>query len=239
MIAALPMYDAPGQQAANDRLWALIRDALPFAAPTVLTRGRDLWDVWQDPNLLFAQTCGLPYRARLHDQVTLIGAPDHRIAGVIAGEYRSVIVVRNDELVTSLDGLRLAVNDPLSQSGWAVVADTSAVPTLLTGSHAASAKAVIDRRADVAALDASTWRHLVAVDPAMGALSVLRHSAPGPSLPFVTRQAELREPLFEAVQSAFAGLDTDDAHALGMYGIVPVQPDDYLRLPIPQAPVLT
>jgi hypothetical protein len=68
VIAALPMYDRPETRAATDRFWELTRDALSLRgidAPEALTRDRDPWDIWQAPDLVLAQTCGLPYRSGL------------------------------------------------------------------------------------------------------------------------------------------------------------------------------
>ena len=77
MIASLGMYDRAEAQPANDRFWALIRDGMRargLAAPDSLTRGAGAyWDAWQSPDLILSQTCGFPYRAKLHDKVTLIG----------------------------------------------------------------------------------------------------------------------------------------------------------------------
>jgi hypothetical protein len=64
MIAALPMYDRPETAGANDRFWESVRDHLGYG-PMTLTRGRDHWDIWQSPDLVLAQTCGLPFRAKL------------------------------------------------------------------------------------------------------------------------------------------------------------------------------
>ncbi|MGC1302597.1 MAG: hypothetical protein WA840_09505, partial [Caulobacteraceae bacterium] len=62
VLAALPMYDLPEVQAANDALWAALRDRLDDAGvehvPRALTRGADLDALWTRPNLLLAQTCG-------------------------------------------------------------------------------------------------------------------------------------------------------------------------------------
>ena len=95
MIAALPMYDRPETASANDRLWALIHEALG-EGPKHLTREGDLWDIWTAPDLLLAQTCGLPYRARLHDRVTLVGTPDYGLPDLPAGYYQSVLIARAD-----------------------------------------------------------------------------------------------------------------------------------------------
>ena len=82
------MYDRAEAQASNDRLWALIRDGMRaegLAAPDALTRGAGAyWDAWQAPDLTLSQTCGFPYRARLHGHVTLIGTPDYRRRGLPA-----------------------------------------------------------------------------------------------------------------------------------------------------------
>lgn len=239
MIAALPMYDAPSQKAANDRLWALVRDQLDCDAPAELTRDRDLWDIWQSPDLLVAQTCGLPFRARLMRQVYLVGAPDHRLPNVPAGHYQSVVVARPGAASRSMAGLRLAFNDPLSQSGWAVVADLDYTPHLESGSHAASAEAVLTGAADIAAIDANTWRYLVSCDVQYANLEVIHRTASGPTLPFITARPELREPLFHAIKAAFAALDPADADTIGMYDIVPTRPYDYITLPIPQPPEIT
>lgn len=70
MIAALGMYDRAEVQPSNDRLWALIRVGLRatgLAVPDALTRGEGAyWPAWQSPDLVLSQTCGFPYRARLH-----------------------------------------------------------------------------------------------------------------------------------------------------------------------------
>ena len=126
MIASLGMYDRPETAAANDRLWAGIRDGLRaegIDAPDALTRGAHAyWDAWQSPGLVFSQTCGFPFRAKLHDQVTLIGTPDYALPGCPPGHYNSVFVARKDDPRASLaefSGAAFAFNEDLSQSGWA------------------------------------------------------------------------------------------------------------------------
>ena len=154
MIASLPMYDPPPLQAANDAFWGLIRDRLRAAgmqAPAALTRTGDMWGHWTDPALVLSQTCGFPYRARLHGQVTLVGAPDFGVEGCPPGYYCSVFVVRRDDprrRLAAFDGAVLAYNDPLSQSGWAAPQNEARLRGLRfvtgprTGGHALSARAV-------------------------------------------------------------------------------------------------
>lgn len=167
MIAALPMYDrAETAGGANDRLWAAIRAELGFV-PQTLTREGDLWDIWTDPGLVLAQTCGLPFRARLHDKVTLIGTPDYGLPGCAPGYYHSTILARADDRrdLADLAAGTMAVNEGLSQSGWAAplvhLAQRGGLSPpaqcLQTGAHRASALAVSQGRADFASLDSVTW----------------------------------------------------------------------------------
>jgi ABC-type phosphate/phosphonate transport system substrate-binding protein len=170
MIASLGMYDRVECQPANDRLWALIRDgmrAAGLAAPDTLTRGAAAcWEAWTAPDLTLSQTCGFPYRASLHGNVTLIGTPDFGVDGCAPGYYRSVFVVQKDNpsrTLADLDDAALAFNEDLSQSGWAAPQTHARAhgltlrPALRTGGHLASARAVAEGRAEIAAIDAVTW----------------------------------------------------------------------------------
>ncbi|MGB0440755.1 MAG: hypothetical protein ACPGFC_11735, partial [Paracoccaceae bacterium] len=156
MIVSLPMYDPPGLHALTDRLWAAIRTHLVETipeAPQHLTRGAEPWDHWHSPDLLLSQTCGLPYRARLHGHVTLVATPLH--GGPVTdtdqpcvapplpdGHYRSLFVCASDDRRSLADLCTtgtLAYNEALSQSGWAAptahLADRGLAPgaTLRTG----------------------------------------------------------------------------------------------------------
>jgi len=104
VIAMLGMYDMPATSAANDRFWTLIRQHLGYG-PTYLTRDGNVWDIWLNPDLLFAQTCGMPYRTRLHGQVQLVGTPDYGLPGCPPGHYCSVLIARAED-DRDLEGLR-------------------------------------------------------------------------------------------------------------------------------------
>ncbi len=240
MIAALPMYDRPETAAANDRFWALIRDRLRhagLAAPDRLTRDRDELALWQDPALLFSQTCGLPFRARLSDRVTLVGTPDYGLPGCAPGMYRSAIVARADAgALTEPARRRWAVNSLLSQSGWAAaLAHVGPISApLVTGSHAASARAVAEGHADLAAIDAQTWRMIERFDGALAArLTVIDWTAPTPGLPFITAAGRDPAPIAPAVAGAIAGLAPGDRTILDLRALVPVPKAAYMSLPVP------
>ncbi|NKX44316.1 phosphate/phosphite/phosphonate ABC transporter substrate-binding protein [Roseicyclus persicicus] len=241
MIAALPMYDRPELRAETDALWAAIRDALRrrgIDAPEALTRDRDPWAVWTDPGLVFAQTCGLPFRARLHGTVSLVATPDFALPGCPAGHYNSVVLARDGRLPPRP---RLAVNDPLSQSGWAALhawmggRGIAPGPVTLTGSHAASARAVATGAADLAAIDAQTWRLLLRFDGADAGLEIDR-TAPTPALPYVTAATRDPGPIRAALAEALAALPPATLSALGLRGVVEIGADAYRAVPIPPNP---
>lgn len=250
MIASLPMYDWPEVQPLNDRLWAHIRDGLRadgLAAPQHLTRGGDLWAEWQSPDLLLGQTCGFPFRSRLHDKLTLVGTPDFALEGAPPGYYYSQLVVRADapgDLVDFL-GQRLAINGTDSQSGWAAVqnhVEASGRPftrIVVTGAHRESAVAVIENRADIAGIDAVTWRLMQAYLPDMVAkLRTVAQTDPTPGLPLVTALGRDPKPLARAFAAAVASLAATDRQPLGLVGLVDIPAAAYLAVPIPRRPEL-
>jgi hypothetical protein len=241
MIAALPMYDRPELRAETDRLWSAIRDALRargIDAPEGLTRDREPWDLWQSPDLILAQTCGLPFRARLHGRVALVATPDHDLPGCPPGHYCSVILACGRALP---DRPRVAINDRLSQSGWAALhAWTGARamrlgPVTVTGSHAASARAVASGTAELAAIDAQTWRHLIRFDGADPALEIAR-TPPTPGLPLITAATRDPAPIRAALADALLDLPQDIRAALDLHGFVRIDAEAYRAIPIPPNP---
>ncbi|MEM0946036.1 MAG: PhnD/SsuA/transferrin family substrate-binding protein [Pseudomonadota bacterium] len=244
MIASLPMYDRAETARALDRLWALVRTHLTSASPKDLTRSEDLWSHWQAPDLILSQTCGLPYRTRLHGQVALVGAPNTGL-DCAPGDYYSVIVARAGDHrsgFNDFEGARLAYNEPLSQSGWAApmtLATEYGVTFggfIRTGAHRSSADAVARGAADVAAIDAVTWRMIGRWDDTASELRVIARTKPTPALPFITAKDRATEPVFHALTAAIAGLSRPDQEVLSLYGLVEARDDAYLAVHTPPPP---
>lgn len=247
MIAALGMYDRPETAAAHDALWSLMREALRDmgqGAPDCLSRG-DLayWDGWLSSDLLFSQTCSLPFRVKLSGRVNIIATPDYGLECCPAGHYRSVYIARKDDQVDRLEdtaGRDFAYNEALSHSGWAApYADHMArgmalVPTLRTGAHRGSAQAVAEGRADYAAIDALTWKLICTYDSFANKLKVIGHTPVSPALPYITTQNPA--PLRDALAQAIAALSSANREVLHLHGLVDIAPADYLALPIPPNP---
>lgn len=249
MIASLAMYDFGPAMVANDRLWAGVRDRLRaqgIDAPEALTRGEEAyWQTWTSPDLLLSQTCGYPFRAQLHTQVTYVGTPDFGVEGCAPGYYRSVFIARADDprrTLAEFDGARFAYNEALSQSGWAAPQTHAArlgiflPPALQTGAHRLSAEAVAKGRADIAALDAVTFRLLTSTAPGMGALKPVGLTDPTPGLPYITALGRDPETIFAAARTAIATLAAEDRATLGLRGLVRIPVENYLAVPNPPSP---
>lgn len=246
MIAALPMYLRAENRAAHAALWAGIRNGLRargIAAPDALTEGLAHMDLWARPDLVLAQICNLPWRARFRDRVTLIGAADYGLPGCAPGQYYSVFLARADDPATDVRDLahRFAYNEGLSNSGWgapqlyAAARGFALVPLLATGAHQESARAVAEGRADLCAIDAVTWRNLTRWWPGAAALRVIGRSDASPGMSFATRAGQAPGPYREAIADAIADLDPGDAAILGLRGIV-VLPEGEYDLPLPPTP---
>ena len=250
MIAALAMYDFGPAIGANDRFWALVRDDLRaqgIAAPEALTRGdAAYWPAWESPDLLLSQTCGYPYRARLHDKVTLLGTPDYGLPGCPPGHYRSVYVVRRDDprrTLSDFDGAGFAYNEDLSQSGWAGPQIHAASlglrlhPVVQSGAHRLSARAVAEGRADIAAIDALTLEMMRGFDPVVAELREIGFTdPPTPGLPWITAKGRDPAPILAALTQAVPRLSPQDRATLRLNGVVPIATDTYLAMPNPPTP---
>ncbi len=244
LIASLPMYDRPEIRGATDRLWQGIRDRLGMG-PKNLCREGDPWDHWTSPDLLLSQTCGFPYRSRLHGRVTLVGTPDLALPGCPPGQYCSAFVVGADDPrgdVRDYAQARLAYNDALSQSGWAAPQAYAAAHgfafahPVCTGAHAASARAVTEGRADIAALDALSWVLVQRHDSFAAGLREIARTPPTPALPWITAHGRDPEPIAQAIHAAILGLAPKDRHALGLRGLARVPATDYLAVANPPPP---
>lgn len=247
MIASLMMYARPETDAALQRYWAEIRAALAargIAAPADLSNAAEEFSVWTDPALVLSQTCGMPYRTRLHERVALVGTPDFGLEGCPPGYYRSAIVVRSDDERAELAdyaSARFAYNQTLSQSGFAAMHAAARGAGFWfsdrrqSGGHTLSARAVVEDRADIAALDAMTWRLIQRYEGFASQLRVLQWTQPTPGLPYITARGTDRAKVFDAVAEAIGALSAQDRQILGLKGIIAIPAEHYLAISNPPA----
>lgn len=238
MIAHLPMYDVPANRAAHRRLWQSLQDHLPNA-PNFTPPSADLMVDWLNPELYLSQTCGLPYRAALHGQVQLIATPDNQIPNCPPGYYCSVLLARQGAVPNlAANDFTLAYNEPLSQSGWAAPQSIglTGATALQTGGHAASARAVLEGRADLAAVDALTWHFLTRDWDKAAGLVVCATTPATPTLPYITALSQNAAALREALRQAILSIGPKDQQTLQIFDLVEINAETYLQLPLPPAP---
>lgn len=247
MIASLMMYARPELEGAHNRYWALIRAALAdrgIDSPAYLSNDAPEFEVWRAPDLVLSQTCGMPYRLFLHDQVSLIGTPDYNVEGCPAGYYNSVIVVRADDDrkdVRDFQNARFIYNQDTSQSGFgAPCALASSLGFWFrdrsqSGGHRASARAVAGGSADIAALDAVTWQLIRRYDAFAARLRVLSVTSPTPGLPYISAASAPVAEIRNAVSEAIAALTPQDRADLCLQSLVNIPKDAYLAVPNPPA----
>jgi ABC-type phosphate/phosphonate transport system substrate-binding protein len=238
VIAHLPMYDVPANRAAHRLLWQALQDQLPDA-PNFSPPSADLMDDWLSPDLYLSQTCGLPYRAALHGQVQLIATPDNHSPNCPPGYYCSVLLARQGAAPDlAANDFTLAYNEPLSQSGWAAPQSIglTGAKRLQTGGHAASARAVLEGRADLAAVDALTWHFLKRDWDKADGLEICATTPATPTLPYITALGQNAAALREALRQAILSIGPKDRETLQIFGLTEISAETYLKLPLPPSP---
>ena len=238
------MYDRPELRDAHYRFWAAIRANLG-CGPERLNNPTDLASFWQSDDLLFGQTCGMPYRTFLHDRVQLVGTPDYGLDGCPPGYYRSGVIVHADSKIGEFGDLaekRIAYNEALSQSGWAAIiaemeyADMRPSSGLQTHAHINSAQAVSKKLADFAAIDAHTWALMCRYQTDLtSTLRVVHWTSPTPALPYICATRFDAQAIFNAVQNALNALPSPDTETLGIRGIIKIAKQDYLDVLTPSS----
>lgn len=178
--------------------------------------------------------CGLETILRQDDgrlDASIVGAPVFR--GRTTPVYDSVVVVAGrwaTSALRDLAGATLAINQPDSWSGHhALRAHLLSIGIrqpmfgrfLVTGSHEASIDALLDGRADCAAIDETVWDARVARDPRTATLRMIDRTAPWPAPPF-SLVAGLEDGLAAATREV---LLTAPVH--GLESIAPASDADY------------
>ena len=125
------------------------------------------------PQLIFGQTCGYPYWKSLRGRVALIATPTYGFDGCEGADHCSFLVARRGHARGGLAGFRggrAAINARDSNSGAnlfraAIAPLARGRPffgqVVVTGAHALSLAALVEDRADIAALDCVSFALLL------------------------------------------------------------------------------
>ena len=92
-------------------------------------------------------------------------------------------------------------------------------------------------RADIAAVDAVTWRLIQRHDPHAARLREIGRTAPTtPALPFITGRGQDAPRIRKALADAIAALAPAERDALSLYGVVQIAKAEYRAVPNPPPP---
>lgn len=246
MRASLPMYERPELKHAHAEFWFHIHQALQsrgIASPSSLDQTGIGLDFWTRDDLVLSQTCGLPYRTYLHDKVRLVATPNFAISGCPDGYYCSYIMTRKSNKMRNLAEWQDAIfayNETGSQSGFAAAWNHLAPnniwfeTTIQTGSHLQSAESVAEGKADIASIDAVTWRFIERYETFADELTILQTTEPTPGLPYITSQAHDPVVVRAALTEAVSALSQGNRDLLSLKSIITIPKDAYLAVPTPK-----
>ena len=236
------MYPYAGLREAWDTLYRSVGTTVAQNAPdtpTELDWSIDAHASWVDPRLALSQACGWPLVTALRNRARVLGAFMHRIDGVSSHLYRSVIIAREVQPLSALEGGCAAINSYDSLSGYVSLLAAFAVKSgrwpgeiTYTGAHAASIEAVRAGHADLASIDALAWAYLQRLAPReLDGLVVVGRGPLVPCLPLIVA-GNTDDALLQAWRSAFAQAMRDSALAavrteLLIEGFVPLDLADY------------
>ena len=227
---------------AHDTYYALNRrhlSARNIDSPTYISEPDDLYAAWQSSDLFISQTCGMPYRLTLHGKVQLIGTPDFKLEGCKPGYYRSAMVVRREDAQQPLTDFQHRVftyNADDSHSGYATAYELAQKhgfwfeQRVRSGGHRESALAIAEGCADIAAIDAMTWRLLQTYETFTDNLTVIEWTEPAPGLPYITSLAHDAAAMFEAISSAIDELPAEAREILHINSLVKISAERYLAV---------
>ena len=225
-IASLQMYGHPADDETIAAWWAGLRQHMRAHgiddAPEILAAPEDIHRPWHSPGLVFSQTCAAPLIEELGQSVRVIGTPVYDTPDTERHFYRSAIIVRPGDPARTLDdlaGRRLAINGRESYSGCLALKSALvglAEPgrrffgsVIVSGSHMASLRMVVQHNADCAALDVVSIAYARRNEPkTVAAVRVIAQTALMPGLPFITRGNTPDERL-EALRCAVADMFAD------------------------------
>ena len=242
-----PCMQGPELTGAFERLWADTCGILRkrgIAAPDRLTSDiPDLMAFWQRPDLVLSQTCGYPFpsfsegsccpcrhtrlciaRLRARLLLQLHHCPRRHAARAARG-------FRLPDLRVQRDPIRSRASPRLwsrPRPGGFTFANRVA-----TGAHVASARMVAQGQADIAAIDAVSWRHIDRFETWTDRLRVLEHTPPTPGLPFITANHVHAEEIANCLDVAIAKIPATDRGMLGLRSLVRIPREAYLAVADP------
>lgn len=249
---SLPMYDFPQVRESTVRILDALVVALRDAGEAVQvvfpenTEHHNLVEHWESDDTYLSQSCGLPYVEHLHDFVDVIGTLGWAGVSDERGWYRTVIVAREVlgiEDIADVAGLRPAISNPYSLSGWcslgwalAQVSDEEhfVEQYRIGGGHRGSLRLLQEHEADFASIDPGTFQLLARHEPELvEGLVLIGYGPPVPATPLHIAKRDRHvdiDRVREIVTGVFASPALAAARAdIGIAGFVPLDNTAYLQ----------
>ena len=249
---SLPMYDFPQVRESTIRILDAVVSALRRMGEDVHvvfpenTEHHNLVEHWESPDTYLSQSCGLPFVEHLHDFVDVIGTLGWSGISDERGWYRTVIVARDVlgiEDIADVGGLRPAISNPYSLSGWcslgwalAQVSDEEhfVEPYRVGGGHRGSLRLLQEHEADFASIDPGTFQLLARHEPELvQGLTLIGHGPLVPATPLHISKRDRHvdiDRVRSVVSEAFASPDLAGARSdIGISGFVPLDNTPYLE----------
>jgi len=180
-------------------------------------------DLLKEPSLILGQCCGPDLFEDYAVKTVPFAAPVISAYEVTPGHYFSHIVTSKS---AKLKNPRVVINNRTSHSGytaaklWLDARNIKHYSMYESGSHYNSVRELQAGRADLAAIDALSWRFLDTHD-----LQIVDNSEPALAPPFIaglesTIPSDLIRPILDKALRHYG-------KALGITGLIPVTKDDY------------
>lgn len=173
---------------------------------------------WGAPDLLLGQTCGYPLATVLGADVHVLGTPVFNVPYCDGVRYSSLLLVRQDSGLRSLEDLRgrqALFNGPDSHSGMNALRHSVAplarhgrffATVRASGGHRESLAALQRAEVDVVCIDCIHYAYALRDAPErVAGLRLVHVSAPAPGLPFIASK-RLSEAQAQELRSALYAL---------------------------------
>ena len=219
-----------------------LRPAMP---EPLKVKFEDTGKLFDDAGFFLGQTCGYPYTTHLQHTHQLVCAPEFDAQGCSGINYSSWLIVHSSDRRTSLEQFKnsiAVVNNFDSNSGMNIFRHAVSQVSesckffhrvLTSGSHISSIQLVQERKADIAAIDAVTWK--LAKDAGIiksNQVRILGQCEATPGLPFVTSAGNPLDPkmLCDAMNTCLRTFSSGKSPVLGIRKFTIVHHNQYDRI---------
>jgi ABC-type phosphate/phosphonate transport system substrate-binding protein len=131
-------------------------------------------------------------------------------------------------MVNSQSGLAAAYTDAKKNGFWFK-------RRIISGSHKKSCEMVANGEADIACIDAITWRFIEKYTSLKKYIRIISKTDPTPGLPYISSIEANQSVIFNSIKIAIEKLNKNEKNILGIERIVWIAKSEYLKYENPPA----